>query len=88
MGIWDSEIVKVNGELYAFVRVQNDFTGNISGAFRRIYKDKNGYYCKVDGSNKYFNNQVEAFKKRDAEIKTAMEFYRQYGNLHGGYTRR
>ena len=87
MGIWDSEIVKANGELYAFVRVQNDFTGNISGAFRRIYKDKSGYYCKVDGYNRYFNNQVEAFKKRESEIKLAMEFYKQYGNLHGGYTR-
>ena len=73
MSIWDSEIVKADGNLYAYIRVQNDFTGNIAGSFRRIYKDKNGYYAKVDGSNHYFNNQVKAFKEREDLVRNALQ---------------
>lgn len=73
MSIWDSEIVKADGNLYAYIRVQNDFTGNIAGSFRRIYKDKNGYYAKVDGSNHYFNNQVKLFKDREEQIRNALQ---------------
>lgn len=74
MAIWDVEIVKADGNMYAFVRVQNEFTGNISGSFRRIYKDKNGFYAKVDGSNHYFNNEVARFTAYQEQIKDALEF--------------
>ena len=74
MAIWDAEIVKADGNLYAFIRVQNDFTGNISGSFRRIYKDKNGFYAKVDGSNHYFNNEVARFTAYQEQIMDALEF--------------
>lgn len=74
MAIWDVEIVKADGNMYAFIRVQNDFTGNISGSFRRIYKDKNGFYAKVDGSNHYFNNEVARFTAYQEQIRDALEF--------------
>ena len=74
MAIWDAEIVKADGNMYAFIRVQNDFTGNVSGSFRRIYKDKNGFYAKVDGSNHYFNNEVARFTAYQEQIRDALEF--------------
>ena len=74
MAIWDAEIVKADGNMYAFIRVQNEFNGNIAGSFRRIYKDKNGYYAKVDGSNHYFNNEVERFRRYQDQIREALEF--------------
>ena len=74
MSVWDSEIIEADGNLYAYIRVQNDFTGNISGSFRRIYFDKKGYpYAKVDGSNHYFTGQVAQFKERQEIIKKALE---------------
>ena len=78
MSIWGSEIVKADGNLYAYIRVQNDYTGNIAGSFRRIYKDKNGYYAKVDGSNHYFNNQVKAFQDREALVRNALQISELY----------
>ena len=84
--IWDAEIVKADGHLYAFVRIQNEFTGNISGSFRRIYKDKNGYYAKVDGSNHYFNHEVEVFQRNNDLVSEAKTFFKKYGQMKGGYT--
>lgn len=76
--IWDHEVFKVDGNLYVFTRIQNEFTGNVSGHFRRIYKDKNGYYAKADGKNNYLNGEVDAFLKREAYQKEALNFYKNY----------
>ena len=74
MSVWDSEIIEAYGNLFAYIRVQNDYTGNISGSFRRIYFDKKGKpYAKVDGSNHYFTSEVEAFNKRKDFIKNAIQ---------------
>lgn len=79
--IWDNEVFRVDGNLYVFTRIQNEFTGNIIGHFRRIYKDKNGYYAKVDGKNHYLNGEVESFLKRESYQKKAMDFF--YKNYKG-----
>lgn len=76
--IWDHEVFKVDGNLYVFTRIQNEFTGNISGHFRRVYKDKNGYYAKADGKNNYLNGEVESFLKHEAYLKEAMDFFKKY----------
>lgn len=59
--IWDNEVFRVDGNLYVFTRIQNEFTGNISGHFRRIYKDKLGYYAKADGKTITFPGMLKAF---------------------------
>lgn len=74
--IWGNEVLRVDGNLYVFTRIQNEFTGNISGHFRRIYKDKNGYYAKADGKNNYLNGEVESFLKHEAYQKEAQDFLR------------
>lgn len=76
--IWGNEVFKVDGNLYVFTRIQNEFTGNISGHFRRIYKDKHGYYAKADGKNNYLNGEVESFLKREVYQKEALEFFKNY----------
>lgn len=74
MSVWGSEIIEADGNLYAYIRVQNDYTGNIAGSFRRIYFDKKGKpYAKVDGSNHYFVGEVEAFNERKKYIKNALQ---------------
>ncbi len=62
--IRDIEIVKADGNLYAFIKVQDEYTGNTSGSFRRVYNDKEGYYAKVEGKNHYVNKQVMTFLTR------------------------
>ena len=76
--IWDNEVIRVDGNLYVFTRIQNEFTGNISGHFRRIYKDKNGYYAKADGKNQYLNSAVDSFLKQEAHTKEALDFFKKY----------
>ena len=76
--IWYNEVIRVDGNLYVFTRIQNEFTGNISGHFRRIYKDDVGYYAKADGKNNYISGDVESFLKREAYQKEAIDFYKKY----------
>lgn len=49
MSIWDTEIVRVDGELKAYVKVQNEIKGGITGCLRNIHLDGNRYYCRADG---------------------------------------
>lgn len=76
--LYESIIIKVDGHFYAYCRIQNEYSGNISVAFRRIYKDKDGYYTKVDGRNHYFNREVESYIARQKKIDDALDFYNKY----------
>lgn len=86
MGIWETEIIRVDGNLFAYMRVQNDFTGNISGSFRRVYLDKKGfYYAKADGKNQSVHEKVKTFLAGEVRQKEINDFYNKYKNQIGGY---
>ena len=70
MSIWDKEIVKANGDLYCFVRIQNEFTGNISGAFKKIYYKDGHHYCKADGKIQILDEEVARFRLNQSDVKT------------------
>ena len=79
MSLWESEILRVDGHLFVYVRVQNDYSGNISGSFRRIYLDKNGdYYAKADGRKQNLTNQVKRFIDSEIRQKEMKDFYHMY----------
>lgn len=83
MSLWNVEILEVDYKLFAYVRVQNEYSGNISGAFRRIYTDNKGRtYFKADGMNHYID--VQPFQDRQEKIKRALEFYKKF---YGTYTK-
>lgn len=80
----DPEIIRVDGNLYAYVRTQNEYTGNVSGAFRRIYTDGNyGWYFKADGKNQYYNDAVNRFLASEIENKEIRDFYKKYSSQIG-----
>lgn len=86
MGIWDTEVIRVDGNLFAYIKVQNDYSGNVSGSFRRIYQDKQGhYYAKADGRNQNMDNQVNRLLYCENRNKEIMDFYNKYHNHIGGY---
>lgn len=86
MSLWDSEILRVDGHLFVYVRVQNDYSGNISGSFRRIYQNKNGdYYAKADGINQNLTNQVNRFLVWELGQKEMKDFYNKYSKQIGGH---
>ena len=77
MATWSTDIIEVDGKLFAYVRLQNEFSGNVSGHFRRIYYDKSGRsYFKADGYNQYVD--VRSFKNYQDRVKEALEFYKKY----------
>lgn len=79
MGIWDTEVIRVDGNLFAYIKVQNDYYGNVSGSFRRIYQDKQGhYYAKADGRNQNMDNQVNVLLAYEARQKEIKDFYDKY----------
>lgn len=76
--LYDLEVIKADDNLFAYCRNQNEYTGNVSGSFRRIYHDNLGYYCKSDGRRLNLNHQVEAFRIQEDRKKEAMDFFRKY----------
>lgn len=85
MGIWDTEVIRVDGNLFAYIKVQNDYSGNVSGSFRRIYQDKHGhYYAKADGRNQNMDNQVKILLAYEEQTKRIRDFYKKYYLQIGG----
>lgn len=81
MSLWGVDILEADGKLFAYVLVQDDYYGNIAGAFRRIYTDKFGRsYFKADGQNHYVD--VQPYLDRQEKIKTALEFYKKHSGSY------
>ena len=79
MSMWSYDVLEADGNLFAYVRIQNDYTGNIVGSFRRIYTDKFGRtYFKADGQNHFID--VSSYLDHKEKIAKALEFYRKYNN--------
>ena len=81
----DPEILRIDGNLYAYFRIQNEYTGNVTGSLRRIYKCKDGYYSKVDGKNNYINNIVNHFLAAEVREKEIRDFYKKYSSQIGAF---
>ena len=82
MSIWDKEIIKANGELYCFVRIQNEFTGNISGAFKKVYYKDGHHYCKADGQIQILDEDVARYRLKESEISKLMQDAQKYSKLN------
>ena len=79
MSIWDTEIVRVDGELKVYVKVQNEVTGGITGCLRNIHLDGNRYYCRADGRRVDVTSKRDAYIRYEGKIDSAMKFYNDYG---------
>lgn len=77
MSVYDYEIVKLNGEYKCYVRIQNDWTGQIRDWLRDIFLDGDIYYCRADGQRLNLNAALQKYKLREDEIKTALDWYRK-----------
>lgn len=79
MSLWDVEITKLDGMLKAYVRIQNDYTGQISGSLRSVKKKDGHYYVKADGADHNIDYQVSVYQNHTDYINKAVEFYKKYG---------
>ena len=72
MSIYNSEIVRVDGSLKAYIEVQNDWTGNIRYRLCTIHIDGDDYYCIADGRRVILNDERRRVLDREDEIKRAL----------------
>lgn len=75
MSLYDFEITRLNGDLYAFVRIQDEWTGSIKEGLRQIRLDGNKYVFRCETITHNATNQVQKFKMKEDTIKTALDWY-------------
>ena len=73
--LYDFEVTRLNGDLYAFIRIQDEWTGNIKEGLRQIKLDGNQYYIRAETQRHNVTNQVNRFKMHEDKVKSALEWY-------------
>ena len=79
MSIWSYDIIRADGKLFAYIRIQDDYTGNIAGRFSKVHQTNEGfYYFRAEGKRKLCTNHVAALLQEEENRKTEHEFYKKY----------
>lgn len=77
MGVWSVECVRIDGEVMAAVKMQDDWTGNIKLHVRKIYLDGDTYYTNVRNERVVMTEARRKLLEYEDRCKTALEWYRQ-----------
>ena len=77
MGIWHKQVVRLNGDLMAYIEHQDDWTGRITKHIRAIKLDGNTYYCNFMGQRVTVNAEREDFTHEEETNKIARDWYRK-----------
>lgn len=75
MGIWHKEVIRVNGDLKAYIEVQDDYTGSIRGGLRDIHLDGNTYFVRADGKRIIVTEERQALLNYEDKCKNAIKWY-------------
>lgn len=78
MSIWHKEVVRIDGELMAYVGVQDDYYGTIRYGLRNIHLTGDTYWCEADHAHVVLNNEREKLLKYEDLCKSAIEFYKKH----------
>lgn len=79
MSVWHCECVRVDGELMAAVRIQDDWTGNVRTTLRKIHLDPktDHYWFSSEGQHVDATELRERFLREEDKIKEALKWYKQ-----------
>ena len=77
MSLYSLELVRLNGDIKAYVRVQNDWSGQITEGIRNIFLKDDRYYIRVDGQEHNVNRQRDDFLMNEQNIKDALKWYKE-----------
>lgn len=73
----DPECVRLNGDIMCFVRIQNEWTGEVRNRLCPIHLDGNTYWIKADSQRVKVNRFRDDFIRKEDHIKEALEWYRK-----------
>lgn len=75
MSIWHKEVIRVNGDLKAYIGVQNDWTGNVRYGIREIHLEGNSYYAMADGKHVDVTKLRDAYIAHEKKVEDALKWY-------------
>ena len=77
MSVYSREIIRCNGDLKVYVRLQNDWSGQITEGLRNIFSDGNRKYFRAEGCEHDVTTMIEDFRRAEDQIKEALKWYKQ-----------
>lgn len=75
MALYGFEITRLNGDLYAFIRIQDEWTGNITEGIRQVKLDGNDYYFRAETQRHNCTVNVARFREYENKVKSALDWY-------------
>lgn len=73
MSIWYKEVIRVNGDIKAYIEIQNEYTGSISCGIREIHLDGNQRYCRADGQKINVQTQYENLLRHEDRVRQGLK---------------
>lgn len=77
MSLYSLELVRLNGDIKAYVRIQNDWSGQITEGIRNIFFKDNRHYINADGCKHIVDKQLDDFRMKEEHIKDALKWYKE-----------
>lgn len=83
MSIWAYDLMRVDGSVRVYTRIQNEYTGQITDGIRDIFTDKSGKkYFRADHQQIFIDKEYNAFIEHENAVKSALEFYKKYKGVY------
>lgn len=83
MSIWAYDLMRVDGSVRVYTRIQNEYTGQITDGIRDIFTDKNGKkYFRADHQQIFIDKEYNAFIEHENTVKSALDFYKKYKGVY------
>lgn len=77
------ECVKLDGHIKAYVRIQNEWTGEVRGRLCTIHTDKdNKKWIRADTKKIYIDQEITQYLVHEQEIEKAIQFYKDNAWAH------
>lgn len=80
MSLYGFNIIRVDGKFYAHAGIQNEWSGNVSYTFKRIYHKGGRYYFKADSQVHDCSSAVASHIQYEAQRQEEHNFYLKYKN--------
>ena len=77
MSVYSKEICRLNGDIKVYVRVQNDYTGQILEGIRNVFSDGDRKYFHADGCKHDVTAMIEDFRRKEYMTKAALKWYKE-----------
>lgn len=82
MSVWDVEVTYLDSDLMAYVKIYDDYSGNITGTLRKVRCIDGHYYIKADGRQINLDNQIAGLLEYKDMTERAISFYKKHSGKY------